>query len=242
MNRHCVSNAKHLDPRLAATVGVSRRARLLAWFLAIALSAGGAGTALAQEEESTYPTSSREYTIKAAYLYNFARYVNWPDGTFANDDSPLVIGVLGENPFGNALQTIAERKKIDGRRLVIRQFSSLDQYTTCHVLFVVWNINEEEQKAVIKRLGGSHVLLVGETPDFTKEGGVVSFYIEENRVRFEINVAAARRESLKISSKLLNLAKLVGQSNGRWARMADTTPTSGGWPTHAGSTPWLPKR
>lgn len=180
---------------------------------------------------------NREYTIKAAYLYNFARYVTWPDGAFQGLDAPLVIGVLGEDPFGDALETIAQTKKIDSRAIVVRRYASLSEYEPCHVLFVVWNVGEETQDKALKELAGRGVLLVGETPTFTQRGGVIGFFVEENKIRFEINPAAAQRERLKISSKLLSLARLVGQAKHLTTRMADALGTEG---RSAGAGAWAP--
>jgi hypothetical protein len=153
---------------------------------------------------------SREYTIKAAYLYNFSNYVQWPAKAFPTSDAPLVIGVLGTDPFGEILNEIARTKKVAGRPIVVRRFASMAAYAFCHVLFVPSSTGPAETAAAIRKTHDSPVLLVGETPGFAEEGGAVNFFIEENKVRFEINVAAARRQQLKISSKLLGLAKIVG--------------------------------
>lgn len=161
----------------------------------------------AQEEGAVV---NREYTIKAAYLYNFSSYVQWPAGAFPTSDTPLVIGVLGTDPFGEVLNEIARTKKVGGRPIVVKQFASMAAYAPCHVLFVASSANPQEQAAAIRKAHGSPVLLVGENPGFAERGGTVDFFIEENKVRFEINVDVAKRQQLKISSKLLGLAKIVG--------------------------------
>jgi hypothetical protein len=153
---------------------------------------------------------NREYTIKAAYLYNFSSYVQWPAEAFPTSDTPLVIGVLGTDPFGEILNEIVRTKKVAGRPIVARRFASMAVYAPCHVLFVPSSTSADETAAAIRKTHGSPVLLVGENPGFAAEGGNVNFFIEENKVRFEINVDAARRRQLKISSKLLGLAKIVG--------------------------------
>ena len=186
---------------------------LLLSFCAV-VAAVGSSTALAQED------ISREYTIKAAYLYNFGRYVTWPEGAFSEADTPFVIGVLGTDPFGEVLDTIAAEKKIEGRRIEVRRFASLDQYTPCHILFVNHSVDPEEQLDVIRRLGDSPVLLVGETPAFAERGGVMNFFVEENKVRFEINPLAAERAQLKISAKLRPLG--VERSAAKTVREANT--------------------
>jgi hypothetical protein len=152
---------------------------------------------------------NREYTIKAAYLYQFGRYVQWPPNAFADPQSPLVIGILGQAPFGNVLDEIARAKRIDGRPVVIRKLTSMTEYKPCHILFVAASAGPTQTAAAIELAKKHPVLLVGEEPDFAKQGGTVNFFLEENRVRFEINTEAARKEQLKISSKLLSLAKIV---------------------------------
>jgi len=156
---------------------------------------------------------SREYTIKAAYLYNFGRYVTWPKECFATAQSPFVIGVLGVDPFGDALDSIAAGKRVGGRRIVVRRFASLGEWEFCHVLFVPRSTDPQQQLDTIARLRSAHVLLVGETPGFARRGGSINFFVEQNKTRFEINQEAAEREQLKISAKLLSLARLVRTDN-----------------------------
>jgi hypothetical protein len=169
---------------------------------------GVVGQVRAQTEEAG--EINREYAIKAAYLYQFGRYVKWPERSFADRNSPLVIGVLGNDPFVGLLDEIARTKRLDGRPIVIRRFASMAQYTPCHILFVPASVGAAEEAAAIRRLRGGPTLLVGEEPGFAEQGGTVNFFPEENKIRFEINTDAAREGQLKISSKLLSLAKIVG--------------------------------
>jgi len=158
-------------------------------------------------ESAGQSTVSREYTIKAAYLYNFGRYARWPEGTFCNQRDPFVIGILGTDPFGDALPSMAAAKKVDGRTLVIRRFDSLEEYTPCHILFVTRLTDPGTQRAAVERFAGAQVLLVGEAPGFVRQGGIVEFYTRHNKIRFRIDREAARRAGLKINSKLLDLEK-----------------------------------
>jgi hypothetical protein len=153
---------------------------------------------------------NREYAIKAAYLYNFGRYVEWPPQSFSSGDSPFVVGVLGKDPFGPILDEIAVVKKIEGRRIVARRFATMADYKPCQILFVAASAGPEQKAAAVKMAEHSPVLLVGEEPGFAQQGGTVAFFVEQNKVRFEINLEAAKREQLKISSKLLSLAKIIG--------------------------------
>jgi len=153
---------------------------------------------------------NREYAIKAAYLYQFGHYIQWPADSFADEQSPFVIGVLGADPFGDALEEIARDKKIAGRPIVIERFASIADYKPCHILFVSSSASSGDKSAAIQKRQPFPVLLVGESPGFAEQGGTIDFIIEANRVRFEVNMEVAKREQLKISSKLLSLAKIIG--------------------------------
>jgi hypothetical protein len=149
-----------------------------------------------------------EYQVKAFFLYNFARYVEWPAQSFKTANDPIVICILGQNPFGNALEQATTEKVIEGRPFVVREVASIQQPCNCHILFV--NSSERKRfRATAATLKGSGVLTVGETQGFTADGGVINFKLEDGKVRFEINVDAAGQEHLHISSKLLSLAQIV---------------------------------
>ena len=171
--------------------------------------AGGVSRLLGQPDDST--DTNREYAIKAAYLYQFSRYVQWPAEAFANDHSPLVIGVLGADPFGGILEEIARTKRIEGRPIAVHRFASMAEYTPCHILFVSSSVGPEQRAAAIQRAQRSPLLLVGEEPGFAEQGGTINFFLDENKIRFEINMEIAKQDQLKISSKLLSLAKIVGR-------------------------------
>jgi hypothetical protein len=149
-----------------------------------------------------------EYLIKAAYLYNFALFVEWPAEAFLAADAPLVIGVVGSDPFDSALERTVRGKRINRRPLVIRRLQASQDLRQCHILFVS-SSEAARTGELISRLEGVPVLVVGETPDFARRGGTINFTIEDNKVRFEVNVDAARRARLKISAKLLNVARIV---------------------------------
>jgi hypothetical protein len=169
------------------------------------------GAAFAQPQPAGPDETNREYAIKAAYIYNFGRYVQWPPASFPDSQSPFVIGVLGSDPFGALLDEIAQSKKIEGRPIAARRFASMAEYQPCHILFVSAAASPEQKLAAIKMAQDSRVLLVGEDPGLAERGATINFFLEQNKIRFEINAEAARREQLKISSKLLSLAKIVGE-------------------------------
>jgi len=147
-----------------------------------------------------------EYLIKAAYLDKFDRYVTWPDGAFADPQSPFVIGVLEAERVSSHLRALAQTKQIDGRPVDIREFDCPAQITPCQILFLPKEVDREVRQEVIRRLSGKHVLFVGETDGFLSEGGVFEFVLRQNNVRIAVNLIAARRENLTISSKLLAIA------------------------------------
>jgi hypothetical protein len=152
---------------------------------------------------------NREYPLKALFLYNFGGYVEWPDEAFARDDEPFTIGILGNAPLDTMLREIALTKKIGGRPIVVRQFAAAEAVERCHILFLARDVSHPQQQAVIERLRSLPVLLVGESEGFASRGGCVNFYIESNKIRFEINLEAVKQQQLRISAKLLALAKIV---------------------------------
>jgi hypothetical protein len=152
-----------------------------------------------------------EYEVKAFFLYNFARYVEWPSGSFKAAGDPIAICILGQNPFGGALDQAVAGKSVEGRPFVVRQISDLSPGGTCHILFV-HSSERKRFRSMAGRLKGSGVLSVGETAGFIADGGVIDFLLEGGKVRFEIDVEAAGRERLRISSKLLSLAQIARKS------------------------------
>ena len=159
----------------------------------------------------TVINTRQEYNVKAVYLYSFGRYVTWPQMAFPKENSPFVITVFGTNPFGGALDRIAQVKKIDGRRIVIHYCESVNDYEPSQIVFVPRSTPPEDQAALIEKLGNKPVLLVGETPGFASEGGTMNFFIDNQSVRFELNVNVARAQRLSVSGKLLRLASIVGK-------------------------------
>jgi hypothetical protein len=151
-----------------------------------------------------------QYQVKALFLYNFARYVEWPAQTFASANDSIAICILGRNPFGAGLEQAISGKAVEGRSLVVHEISALPAPCSCHILFVTGSERKRFQ-SVAAALRESGVLTVGETPGFAKDGGVINFKLEDGKVRFEINVEAAAQERLRISSKLLSLAEIVKQ-------------------------------
>ena len=150
-----------------------------------------------------------EYQVKASYLFNFLKFVEYPEDSFADPLAPIVIGVVGDDPFGSALPQVVIGKTVQGRDLVIRNYHFSENLRGAQILF----ISSSERKRlpqILSGLEGSTVLTVADTESFLQAGGMIQFLLEHDRVRFAINAEAAGRARLKISSKLLSLAKVVG--------------------------------
>ena len=173
------------------------------------------GAAAVEPLESPRPT---EYEVKAAFLYNFAKFVEWPQAAFDRLRAPLALCIFGADPFGGELDLAVRRKTAQGRPVVVRRLAGLGELAPCHVLFV-GSAERERFAEVLDAVAGKSVLTVGEDDDFARAGGMISFVVRGTRVRFSIDVGAAERVGLRLSSRLLDLAELkVGAVNGRKRR------------------------
>jgi hypothetical protein len=147
-----------------------------------------------------------EYQVKAAFLLNFTKFVQWPATAFASADSPIAICVWGNDPFGKVLDEIVAEEVVDGRKVVVRRIKGSPAPQTCQALFV--NGTEKETPGSLSGLGMG-VLTIGEGEAFVRRGGMIAFVVENRHVRFGINESAAQAAGLKLSSKLLNVARSV---------------------------------
>jgi len=192
-----------------------RRLRLIITILALLLGSA-APSAHAQDA-----SASSEYLVKAGFIYNFANLVQWPANAFPQSDSPIVIAILGQDHFGPTLDRVLEGKKVNGRSFVIKRWKTVNELLKarselkdCQILFVssseMGRLNDAIQ--VVK---GIPVLTIGETPGFASRGGIINLVLEDNKVRFEVNVDAAKQADLNISSRLLALARIVPAADGR---------------------------
>ncbi|MDO8589259.1 MAG: YfiR family protein [Armatimonadota bacterium] len=149
-----------------------------------------------------------EYQIKAVFLYNFAKFVEWPSSAFADANSPIVIAVLGEDPFGSSLEQVVKGKTVGGRRFSIKRFEKIRDLEPCHILFISSSESGHLSKA-LDSIKGPNVLTVSEIERFAQRGGIIGFVVTDNKVGFEINLDAAKKVNLKLSSKLLKVARVV---------------------------------
>lgn len=182
--------------------------------LALALFAG---PITAEDRADSAP--SREYQVKAAFVYNFIKFVDWPKEKVADSNDSITIGIIGKDPFGKAFEPV-KGKRIKNKKLVIKQFPGLEQYKAkykdeykdalkkCHILFIC-SSEKKRLKEIINFIKDSSVLTIGEIEGFLEAGGVINFTMQEQKVHFEVNITAARRAKLKIRSQLLRLAERV---------------------------------
>ncbi|HTX22073.1 MAG TPA: YfiR family protein [Candidatus Aquilonibacter sp.] len=178
-----------------------------AWLSIFLFLAAGA-LAFAPQKTHAQTGASREYQIKAAFLFHFAQFVEWPSVDFTNANAPFVIGVLGDNPFGNALDEIVKGESISNRKITVQYSRSAEDLKNCQIVFVSKS-EKTRLSRILAELNRKNILTVGECDGFTQLGGVMNFYLENDTVHFEINPDAAAREKLKISSLLFRLGKIV---------------------------------
>jgi hypothetical protein len=168
-------------------------------------------------------TTSREYQVKAAFLYNFMNFVDWPEEKSSDGNEPMIIGVIGKDPFGDAFEPV-KNKKVKGKNVVIERFKGFEELEKsgekdgsqpqpqiktlkkCHVLFIC-SSERKRLGEIVDLIQDNNVLTVSDIEGFLEAGGIINFVMEDQKVRFEINVTTAKRAKLKIRSQLLRLAK-----------------------------------
>lgn len=178
------------------------RARFLILLLAAALLAIPAQLAWSASETS-------EAEIKIAYLYNFARYVKWPESAFASDDAPILICVLGDDSFASEAKGIIGSRRVGEHGVQVVTRPAVEQTSNCHILYIPASASAQHSE-VISNLGSQSVFTVSESAGFARSGGVANFIREDRKIRFEINRKAASKAGLKVSARLLRVAKVVG--------------------------------
>ncbi len=148
-----------------------------------------------------------EYAVKAAFLYNFAKFVEWPAGTFAGAADPIALCVLGENPFGTLLEDAVRDKTVNGRQIAVHQSKTLSAAARCHIVFLASGSLDENLGALANR----PVLTVSDVESAAERGAIIGLKLEERKVRFEVNLISAKKAHLKLSSQLLKVAaRLIG--------------------------------
>jgi hypothetical protein len=192
------------DGVCASTSGTTHRKRTLTVVLCALLIGLQVPRLVAQDSQPPY----QEYHVKAVYLSNLGRFVDWSSRPKGTADEQFEICVLGQDPFGRALDAAIAGENIIGETLVARRLTRVQEALSCRVLFI--SSSEEGQlPSIMAALGTAPVLTVADVPDFIKRGGMIQFILDANKVKFEINIAVAQRAGLKLRSDLLNLARVV---------------------------------
>ena len=155
--------------------------------------------------ESLAPTM---HQVEAAFLFNFAKFVTWPDDTFRRSEDSLIIGVLGEDPVGVILEETVRDKTIMGKKLAVKRFMRVQDAVKSHILFLS-SSEESHLPQILKGLERATVLTVSDMEQFAERGGMIAFTVEDQKVRFNVNVDAVERAGLKMGSQLLKLARIV---------------------------------
>jgi hypothetical protein len=163
--------------------------------------------ALRAAPEAALAPPSREYQVKAVFLFNFTQFVEWPSAAFAGKDTPLVVGILGPDPFSAYLDDVVRGEKAEQHPILVRRFKSVGEIKDCHVLFI--DGSQPQPQEALAALKTRNILTVGDGDAFSKQGGMIRLATVNGRIRLKINVEAARAADLTISAKLLKLADIV---------------------------------
>lgn len=146
--------------------------------------------------------------MKAAFLYNFAKFVEWPAFAFKSPAEPVSICIAGTNPFGDSLAQVVDGKTIDNRPIRLRELGDSPAASGCHILFVADSV-KKRCSALLDGVRGAGVLTIGDSPGFAAQGGVINFKVDGGHVKFQINPRAAEGQKISVSSKLLKLAEII---------------------------------
>ena len=186
-----------------------RPARVKRWGLFLFLFTILSGFLFTQPKAHAAQSNLQEYEIKVAFIYNFAKYVTWPKNTFVDKNEPLVLGILGHNPFGRHLEKI-DGKMIHDRKLTVRIINDFHQIKECHLLYI--SPSESERLVEIQSLLKTEkILTISDMDNFAEAGGMIELVVRNGKIRFIINPEAAERAGLNIGSQLLKLAIIFKQ-------------------------------
>ncbi len=186
---------------------VSRPWSLLRWLLALCVTLC---LLLAPATGLRAQTAPKEYEIKAAFIYRLTQFMEWPTNRFASSKEPILLCIAGNDPFGGAIDTVLRDQKIGERHIHIKRLETANpaSHTSCHLLFLGSSLTAEAGK-ITASLEPHAVLTIGEDESFTKNGGHVRLYLQENKLRFEVNIAALERSGLKLHSQVMKLATRI---------------------------------
>jgi hypothetical protein len=189
------------EGRAFAAADSHRVRRAVLFVIACGFLLAGSAKSLPENDGSV------EYPVKLAFLYNFTKFVEWPAQSYRDAGAPLVICVVGNDPFSPDLERQLRTRTVEGHGVEVRTLGTTDTLDVCHMVFIPMTANEQAAR-IVKGLDGTSTLTVGETAGFAASGGIINLMVEGNTIHIEVNLTAADRAGLKISSKLLSIAKL----------------------------------
>jgi hypothetical protein len=193
-----MSRSQFHEDRRARRLGAKPACRLArAWTLAMAVMAAAAAG-----------EPAKEYQVKAAFIYNFIKFTEWPAEAQPEAGAPITIGIVGTNPFGDDLAQMVKNKPINGHPVAVRACATAEELKGCHVAFIS-NVPEAQVDAAVALAREACVLTVGESDAFAKAGGMIRFAMDKDKVRFEINAGSASEAKIRISAQLQKLASAV---------------------------------
>jgi hypothetical protein len=189
---------------MAKSPGISKRVLLAKFFTLLGLLLAPVLGLYAQTK------SFQEYQVKAVFLYQLTNFVSWPDEVFDGPNTPFKIGILGEDPFGVFLDKAIQGESVDGRQIVVERFADVENLNSraCQILFISSSL-ENQLSLILESTQNQRILTIGDVEEFARLGGMVNLMREGNRVHIEINVDSIKGADLKVSSKLLKLARIV---------------------------------
>ncbi len=148
-----------------------------------------------------------EYQVKAAFLYNFTRFISWPSSAFNSPTAPFVIGIIGNDPFGSYLEDIIDQEKVGDHPLIVQRYHDIKDINNCQILYISMG-DDNKIKEVIAGVAHKNVLTVSDAAKVVNRGGIINFFKDDNKLRVQINAAAAKAAGVEISSKLLKISKI----------------------------------
>ena len=152
-------------------------------------------------------TLRQEYEVKAAFLFHFSQFVDWPASAFSAPSDPFIIGILGEDPFGKFLDDLVRGETMKGHPIIVTRYQTLQEIDSAHILFITKDMAQSLGE-VLALVQNKNMLTVSDMPGFARQGGIVRFYIASNKIKFQVNLDAAKSNGLTMSSKLLRLADI----------------------------------
>jgi hypothetical protein len=162
------------------------------------------------QDQVPKPTDAR---VKAVYLYNFGRFVEWPAQAIPANNTPFTVCILGQDPFGSTIDAVLAKGTIDGRPIMAKRIVRREESIGCQILFLSSSEGSQLNK-ILEILNKTPVLTVSDMPQFSQHGGMIQFVLNGNTIRFEVNLAAAQRSGLTPSSELLRVATVVRKNQG----------------------------